>query len=123
MNVTMPELPAKFHVQRPLKPLGKQFGTFDTLESRRDLFRLLERLDRMGEGEAPEIGCRRRREFFAWCCREAAQNSGMNVAVGPQTVGMAGEIYRDIVALCALPGYLDIEYVAKRLEQVVRRLR
>lgn len=114
--LTPPPLPARVDVR---KRLPKQFGTFDTLSDRRDLFRLLERL---GDGVPAEVGCQRRREFLAWCCRQAGKRSGMLVAVDPKTIGLAGEVYADIVGIASLPGYLDIEAAAVELERIVRKL-
>lgn len=123
-------LPAVIHCRRtePQRPGGgraaggKQFGSFDGLDNRRDFYRLLQRLDRLSEGVAPEVGCARRREFLAWCCTVVAKNSGMGAAVGPQTVGFTWEIYRDVCALASIPGWLDITIVACELERWVKRI-
>jgi hypothetical protein len=97
----------------------KQFGSFDGLDNRRELYRLL---DRLSVGVSPAEGCRRRREFFARCCRALAAKTGQKVEVAPGTVGLVGETYFDVVSLCVMPGYLDIEQVTKALERTVKEL-
>ncbi len=102
-----------------MKFQGKQFRTFDTLETRKDLMRLLERL---GKGEPGEVGCARRREFLAWCCNQVKGPFGLPIVVGPDTIGLPGEIYIDICGLAALYD-LDLDMTASRLESIIRRLR
>ena len=126
MVVCGPDLPARIDSRRPLPSLTqqrwKQFGSFEGLDNRRDLWRMLERLDRLSEGAAPEIGCRRRRDFLAICQRALAKKTGLKVEMDPATVGMTREIYLDLIALCTPHGWLDLESVARTLERYVREL-
>lgn len=124
-----PQLPTAIHRDRPLPSVAvparpaqqKQFGSFEGLDNRRDLWRMLQRLERLSDGVAPEVGCARRREFFRRCCVALAKKTGLNVEVDPKTVGFVNETYHDIIALCMIPGWLDIETVAKSLEHYVRK--
>ena len=85
----------------------KQYGSFEGLDNRRELWELL---DRLGDGVAPEVGCARRREFLAWACRQAKFPGGHPVRVDPKTVGLTREIYCDVVSLCSIPEYrVDLE--------------
>ena len=115
---TMTQTPPTTTTSRIIAPPpGKQFGTFDNLSDRRDLWTLL---DRLSDGVAPEVGCERRRTFLRWCIR---QSKGPGpILLDPKTVGLTREIYTDIVALAAVYG-LKIERAAIELERWVRRLR
>lgn len=84
----------------------KQFGTFDNKSDRRDLLQLLERLTQ-----------EERTRFVLSVARNAGIGRGHD-AVGQPS---AGEAYGLIAALAGQFRGVDIEAVAIRLEQIVRR--
>jgi hypothetical protein len=93
-----------------------QFGSFDGLDNRRLIMRLMGRL---GDGVSDGVGCRRRQHF-------------LQSLLGASTTGMAGkplqvtpcsavDAYHLFVAITGVLG-VKIEDAAKKLERYVRSL-
>ena len=95
--------------------MSKQFGTFDTLGDRKDLWYLLGLL---GKGVPEAVGAARRKALLKELADSVAFGSG-NAVIGDGTVS---ETYTLIVALAA-QWKLDIQKIATRIEERIRRLR
>lgn len=76
-------------------------------DERRDLFRLLDRID-----------ARQRLEFLHWCCREASKNRPLGVQVTRQT-GTARDVWGDVMLLAYAHDF-DLRVA---LTELVRRIR
>lgn len=96
--------------------MTKQFGCFDNLSDRRDLFMLL---DRLGDGKE---GNERRKQFLRWACKQAQRKTRMAYQVDEaKTTGRTQEIYLDLTALATVKA-IDLEKTAIALEQLIRRM-
>jgi len=114
MSALLTEIPySTVHAKRA----SRQFGSFDGLDNRRELWRLLGRLS---DWASPAEGCKQRRDFLTWCVQAASKASRQPLRFSDDTVGTVSESYFAIISLCVFPGWLDLEAVTKRLERMVR---
>src|SRR5262245_10076525 len=81
----------------------------DTLDDRREVFRLLDRL-------SP----RRRLAYLAWCCRQVRTPAGEPVRVAARSNGDTFEVFFDWWHL-GFQYDLDMDAAARALERQVRR--
>lgn len=83
---------------------------FDTLDDRRELHHLLERLQP-----------RHRLRFLAWACRQVTlPSSGIHPVVSRRSTGLAMEVYYDLWYL-AIQHNLDLDAATSRLVEMVRQ--
>ena len=94
----------------------QQFATFDNLEDRREIFKLLKRL---GDGVSEEMGNVRRAGFL----QGLIVGSTSGFAQAPMTVDSCSaiEAYNLFIAITGVLG-VPIESATRTLEQVVRVL-
>lgn len=107
-----------------LEKPGKQFGTFDGKDNRRDLWRLLGTLDRATTGRNRRLGSHRRKAFLWYCCKALEKKfgvRGMGVTLDSACEYTVSVTYHDLVALTMHPGWLDLETIAAALELYTRK--
>lgn len=95
----------------------KQFGSFDDLDNRRTLWRLLERV---GRGLTSDLACQRRRKILEWACSVCPKDrTQIPAMVTPQFIGQVSETYLSLCALATVYG-LDLTRVVLRIERALR---
>ena len=96
----------------------QNFGTFDGLDNRREIYRALRRL---GEKCSEEQARARRACFLQGLLAGASELARLGVITDyPATVA---EAYAMLVGISSVPAFgLPIEVAARKLEEVVRKL-